>query len=167
MMMIMVKDAFIVLDTQIQRSSWQEFLGFAVNSVSYLNQCNRFVIKFFGNTEMNLTLFLIIYKQIISVFNWDCWSFIRICLYLKPYIPESQLFILFSQNLFVLVTSLMPSTPIKSCNKYVLSYKDSFNNTHQVGFYARDAYNCLMLAREFNSYVHDHPGSVIRIQQKF
>jgi hypothetical protein len=24
-----------------------------------------------------------------------------------------------------------------------------------------------MLAREFNSYVHDNPGSVIRIQQKF
>ena len=61
----------------------------------------------------------------------------------------------------------MPSTPIKSCNKYVLSYKDSSNNTHEVGFYARDAYDCLLLAREFNSYVHDNPGSVIRIQQKF
>ena len=60
----------------------------------------------------------------------------------------------------------MPSTPIKSCNKYVLSYKDSSNNTHQLGFYARDAYECLMLAREFNSYLHEHPGSVIRIQQK-
>jgi len=42
----------------------------------------------------------------------------------------------------------MPSTPIKSCNKYVLSYKDSSNKTHEVGFYARDAYDCLMLARE-------------------
>ena len=61
----------------------------------------------------------------------------------------------------------MPSIPIKSCNKYVLSYKDSSNNTHEVGFYARDAYDCLILAREFNSYVHDNPGSVIRIQQKF
>ena len=62
----------------------------------------------------------------------------------------------------------MPSTPIKSCNKYVLSYKDSSNNTHEVRFLCtRDAYDCLMLAREFNSYVHDHPGSVIRIQQKF
>ncbi len=61
----------------------------------------------------------------------------------------------------------MPSTPIESCNKYVLSYKDSFNNTHQVGFYARDTHDCLMLAREFNSYVHDHPNSVIRIQRKF
>ena len=28
----------------------------------------------------------------------------------------------------------MPSTPIKSCNKYVLSYKDSTNKTHEVGF---------------------------------
>ena len=61
----------------------------------------------------------------------------------------------------------MPSTPIKSCNKYVLSYKDSSNNMHQIGFYARDAYDCLMLAREFNSFVHEHPGSVISIQQKF
>ena len=61
----------------------------------------------------------------------------------------------------------MPSTPIKSCNKYVLSYKDSLNITHEVGFYKRDSYDCLMLAREFNSYVHDHTGSVIRIQQKF
>ena len=61
----------------------------------------------------------------------------------------------------------MSSTPIKSCKKYVLSYKDSSNNTHQVGFYARDAYDCLMLAREFNSYVHDHPRYVVRIQQKF
>ena len=26
----------------------------------------------------------------------------------------------------------MPSRPIKSCNKYVLSYKDSSNNTHQI-----------------------------------
>ena len=61
----------------------------------------------------------------------------------------------------------MSSTPIKSCNKYVLSYKDSFNNTHQIGIYARDAFDCLMLARDFNSYVHDNPNSVTRIQQKF
>ena len=61
----------------------------------------------------------------------------------------------------------MPSTPIKSCNKYLLSYKDSLNNTQQIGIYARDAYDCLMLAREFNSYVHDNPNSVVRIQQKF
>ena len=61
----------------------------------------------------------------------------------------------------------MPTTPIQSCNKYVLSYKNSLNHTIQVGFYARDAYHCLMLAREFNSYVYDHPGSVFRIQQKF
>ena len=61
----------------------------------------------------------------------------------------------------------MPSTPIKSCNKYVLSYKDSTAKTHEVGFYARDAYDCLMIAREFNTYVNENPGSVIRIQQKF
>jgi len=61
----------------------------------------------------------------------------------------------------------MASTPIKSCNKYLLSYKDSFNCIHQIGFYARDEYDCMILAREFNSYLHDHPRSVIRIQQKF
>jgi len=61
----------------------------------------------------------------------------------------------------------MPSTPINSCNKYLLSYKDSSNKTHEVGFYALDAYDCLMLARKFKSYVHENPGSVIRIQQKF
>ena len=60
----------------------------------------------------------------------------------------------------------MPSLPIKSCNKYLLSYKDALNNIQQIGIYARDAYDCLMLAREFNSYVHDHPNSVVRIQQK-
>ena len=61
----------------------------------------------------------------------------------------------------------MPSTAIKSCNKYLLTYKDSSNNTQQQGFYALDSYDCLMLAREFNSYILEHPGSVIRIQQKF
>ena len=61
----------------------------------------------------------------------------------------------------------MPSTPIKSCKKYVLSYKYSLNKTYQLGFYARDAYDCLMLAREFNSYIHDHPRSVVRIQKNF
>ena len=61
----------------------------------------------------------------------------------------------------------MSSTPSKSCNRYVLSYKDSFNNTQQIGIYARDAYDCLILAKELNTYVHDHPNSVVRIQQKF
>ena len=61
----------------------------------------------------------------------------------------------------------MSLTPIKFCKKYVLSYKDSSNNTHQIGFYAKDAYDCLVLAREFNSYIHNHPNSVTRIQHKF
>ena len=60
----------------------------------------------------------------------------------------------------------MPSTPIKSCKKYLLSYKDPSNNIQQLGIYARDAYECLILAKEFNSYIHDHPNSVKRIQQK-
>ena len=61
----------------------------------------------------------------------------------------------------------MPSPPLESCNKYLLTYRDLLNDTHQLGIYARDSYECLMLAREFNTHVHDHPGSVIRIQQKF
>jgi len=61
----------------------------------------------------------------------------------------------------------MPTIPIKSCKKYLLIYKDSLKNNQQIGIYARDPYDCLMLAREFNSYIHDHPNSVIRIQQKF
>jgi len=59
----------------------------------------------------------------------------------------------------------MPSTSIKSCNKYVVSYKDASNNTNLLGIYARDAYDCLMLAREFNSYINEHPRSVIKIQK--
>ena len=60
----------------------------------------------------------------------------------------------------------MSSTSIKSCKKYLLSYKDSSNKIHQLGIYARDAYDCLTLAKDFNSYIHDHPSSVLRIQQK-
>ena len=55
---------------------------------------------------------------------------------------------------------------IKSCKKYLLSYKDSSNNIKQLGIYASDAYECLVLAKDFNSYVHDHPNAVTRIQQK-
>ena len=58
-------------------------------------------------------------------------------------------------------------TPIKSCKKYLLTYKDSSNNIHQLGIYARDSYDCLILAKEFNSFIHNHPNSVTRIQQKF
>ena len=60
----------------------------------------------------------------------------------------------------------MHLTSIKSCKKYLLSYKDSSNGINQLGIYALDAYDCLMLAKEFNSHIHDHPNSVIRIQQK-
>ena len=60
----------------------------------------------------------------------------------------------------------MPSTLIKSCVKNILSYKDSSNNTNQFGFYARDAYDCLMLAWEFNSYITDNLHSLFIIQQK-
>ena len=61
----------------------------------------------------------------------------------------------------------MPPTSIKLCNKNVLSYKDSSNITQKVGFYEGDAYDCKIRKKEFNSYVHENPGSVIRIKQKF
>ena len=61
----------------------------------------------------------------------------------------------------------MSSTSIKYCKKYLLSYKDALNNTDQLGIYALDAYDCLMLAKRFNSFINDHPNSVTRIQQKF
>ena len=61
----------------------------------------------------------------------------------------------------------MPLKPIKSCNKYLLSYKDSLNNIHQINFYARDSYDFLPLPKEFNSHLNHDPSSVIRIQQKF
>ena len=63
--------------------------------------------------------------------------------------------------------SSMSSTLIESSKKYLLSYKDSSNKTHKLAIYAHDAFDCLMLAKEFNSYVHNHPHSVVRIQQKF
>ncbi len=61
----------------------------------------------------------------------------------------------------------MPSTAIKSCNQYALIYKDSTNKTHQQDFYAHESYDSLFLARGFNSYINDHPGSVIRTQKIF
>ena len=61
----------------------------------------------------------------------------------------------------------MTSDSISSYKKYLLSYKDSSNIIHQFGIYARDAYDCLELAKNFNSYIQDHPNSVTRIEQKF
>ena len=61
---------------------------------------------------------------------------------------------------------MMSSTSIKSFKKYLLSYKDSSNKIHQLGIYARDAYDCLMISKEFDSYMPDHSILVTRIQQK-
>ena len=61
----------------------------------------------------------------------------------------------------------MSLTSIKYYKKYLLSYKDASNNTHQLGFYAQDTYDCLMLAKQFNSFLNDHPNLVTRIEQKF
>ena len=61
----------------------------------------------------------------------------------------------------------MNSTPIKSFNKYILSCKDSANIKHQIGIYARDAYDFLIIATEFNSYFLDHPNTELSILQKF
>ena len=61
----------------------------------------------------------------------------------------------------------MTNQPYRNCRKYLLSYKDSLNNTHEIGIYARDAHDCFLLAGEFKNYIKSHPNSVFRIQQKF
>ena len=55
---------------------------------------------------------------------------------------------------------------LKYCKKYLLSYKDTSNNINHLGIYALDAYDGLMLAKQFNSFINNHPNSVTRIQQK-
>ena len=61
----------------------------------------------------------------------------------------------------------MTFTQIKSCNKYLLSYKDLSNNTHQIDFYAQGAIKCLVFSKEFKSYLKDKISSLVKIQQKF
>ena len=61
----------------------------------------------------------------------------------------------------------MISKLIKYCKEYLLSYKEIKQYIHHLGIYAQDAYDCLMLAKQFNSFINDHPNSVTRIQKKF
>ena len=61
----------------------------------------------------------------------------------------------------------MFSTSIKYCKKYVSSCKDSSDKKNQLGFYARDAHESLIFAKEFNSFIHEHKSCVISIHQKF
>ena len=61
----------------------------------------------------------------------------------------------------------MSTIPIKYCKKYLLSYKDASNNKHKLGIYAQNENDCLMLAKQFNSFINDHPNLVTRIKQKF
>ena len=57
----------------------------------------------------------------------------------------------------------MSSRPISSCNRYAVSYRDLSNNRHELGFYARDAFEARQLAIEFNKFVREHPNSIDRI----
>ena len=57
----------------------------------------------------------------------------------------------------------MSSTPISSCNRYSVSYKDLANKRHELGFYAKDAFEARLLAFEFNKFVREHPNSIDRI----
>ena len=61
----------------------------------------------------------------------------------------------------------MTSQPYRNYRKYLLSYKDSLNNIHEIGIYALDAHDCFTFAGELNMYIKSHPNSVYRIQQKF
>ena len=61
----------------------------------------------------------------------------------------------------------MTPTPIKSLNKHVLIYKDTSNNTNQIGFFARDTFDFLILAKEFKSHLKNNKGAMVQIQKKF
>lgn len=60
----------------------------------------------------------------------------------------------------------MSSRPITSCNRYSVSYRDLANNRHELGFYAKDAFEARLMAFEFNKFVREHPNSIDRISLK-
>ena len=60
----------------------------------------------------------------------------------------------------------MSSRPITSCNRYAVSYRDSSNTRHELGFYAINAFEARQLAIEFNKFVREHPNSIERISLK-
>ena len=60
----------------------------------------------------------------------------------------------------------MSSRPISSCNRYLVSYKDFANRRHELGFYARDAFEAKMLAIEFDHFVREHPNCIDKISLK-
>ena len=57
----------------------------------------------------------------------------------------------------------MSTKPISSCRRYTVSYRDSANKKHELGFYAVDAFEARLLAMEFNEFVREHPSSIDRI----
>ncbi len=57
----------------------------------------------------------------------------------------------------------MSSRPISSCKRYSVSYRDLSNKTHELGFYAIDAYDARLLAIEFNKFIREHPNCIDRI----
>ena len=56
------------------------------------------------------------------------------------------------------------NSPLKP---YTVQYKDFQNIVSENCFYAFDAYEARKLAMEFNSYIKEHPNSIMLIRGEF
>ena len=54
--------------------------------------------------------------------------------------------------------------PLKA---YTVQYKDFQNKVSENCFYAFDAYEARKLAIQFNSYINEHPNSIMLIRGEF
>ena len=50
---------------------------------------------------------------------------------------------------------------------YTVHYRDLENIVLENCFYAADAYEARKLAMQFNSYINEHPNTIIRIRGEF
>jgi len=57
----------------------------------------------------------------------------------------------------------MSSKPITSCKRYAVSYRNSANKSHELGFYSIDAFEARQLSIVFNKFFREHPNSIDRI----
>ena len=56
------------------------------------------------------------------------------------------------------------NSPLKP---YTVHYKDLQNVVMENCFYAFDAYEARKLAMQFNSYINEHPNSIMLIRSEF
>ena len=57
----------------------------------------------------------------------------------------------------------MLSTSTKTSINYVLGLKDYSNNIKQTRTYDNNAYDCMNLFREYDSYIIDHSKLIVQI----